>query len=84
MPDYESLIENSDFDVHRCMNVAREICIEIGKKENPPYVWNVNMPGSLMMFVVDKVVKGLRENPDYDASCFDFDAVYKRNLRFTD
>ena len=60
----------------RGMTVVKEICLKIGQNSEPPFTWDRKMPDALIRFVTEKVTEGLKANPDYAASDFDYGLVY--------
>lgn len=78
----------SEFDANlliKGMNITKTICVVSGQKENPPLVWNENMPSSLTEFVTDHVATKLKSNPGWSIKDFDWGLLYEddgKTLRY--
>ena len=64
--DLAEFLGVSEFDSHLLisgMNFVKTICVIAGQLENPPLIWNENMPNSLVDFVSGHVIDKLKANP---------------------
>jgi hypothetical protein len=61
------------------MNITKSICVIAGQLENPPLIWNQNMPGSLVRFVSEHVIEKLKSNPSYSRRDFDWKLLYEED-----
>ena len=63
----------------RGMNITKTICVIAGQLEEPPLIWNENMPASLVEFVTSYVADKLQSNPSWEVKDFEWDLVYEED-----
>lgn len=77
--EFAKFLGVSEFDANlmiKGMNVTKAICTTAGMLEDPPLVWNKNMPASLVEFVTEQVSEQLKRNPAWSVGDFDFSLLY--------
>lgn len=73
--EFAGFLGMSEYDTNlmlRGINLVKTICIMAGALENPPLIWNENMPNSLVEFVSDHVLAKLQSNPAWSIKDFDW------------
>jgi hypothetical protein len=72
----------SEFDANlliKGMNITKAICVAVGLTEEPPLIWNQNMPASLVEFLTGHVADQLKNNPAWELTDFDWSLLYDGN-----
>lgn len=77
----------SEYDANlilKGMNIGKSICVIAGQLENPPLVWNKNMPKRFVEFVANLVASQLKNNPAWSIRDFDWNLIYDKddNLKY--
>jgi len=71
-----------DYDANlmmKGMNIVKAICVTAGMLEEPPLVWNKNMPEALVRFVTEHVYEQLKSNPAWEVGDFDWSLIHEGN-----
>jgi len=61
----------------RAMDLAKYICMKVGEMEEPPLLWDVNMPKPLVDFVIDRVAGAIKADPSWSWELFPFEDLYE-------
>ncbi len=88
LEEFAKFLGVSEYDANiliRGLNITKTICKLAGAMEDPPLIWNKNMPSSLVNFVSAQVFEKLKSNPGFSLKDFNLDLLYDgEQLKYRD